>query len=122
MAHANCPMADVLCGKIPEARDAEVVIEQPGGSRIFVVVNIRALKSPTGEVSGAINCFYDITERKRAEEINARFAALVECSDDAIVSKDLNNKITSWKSPCDSAFRIHGRGSDRPAGYDAHAD
>ena len=67
MAHAQCPMAEVLCGKIPEARDAEVLIERPDGSRVSVVVNIRPLTNQRGEVTGAINCFHDITERKRAE-------------------------------------------------------
>ena len=68
MPHAQCPMADVLTGKIPEARDAEVLIERPDGSRITVIVNIRPLKNEQGEVTGVINCFFDITERKRAEE------------------------------------------------------
>jgi signal transduction histidine kinase len=30
-------------------------------------VNIRPLKNQAGDVTGAINCFYDITERKRVE-------------------------------------------------------
>jgi two-component sensor histidine kinase/PAS domain-containing protein len=66
--HEQCPMAEVLNGKISEARDAEVLIERPDGSRVTVVVNIRPLKNQRGEVAGAINCFYDITERKQAEE------------------------------------------------------
>jgi two-component sensor histidine kinase len=61
-------MAEVLSGKISEARDAEVLIERPDGSRVTVVVNIRPLKNQHGEVTGAINCFYDISERKLAEE------------------------------------------------------
>jgi hypothetical protein len=61
-------MAEVVSGKISEARDAEVLIERPDGSRVTVVVNIRPLKNLRGEVTGAINCFYDITERKQAEE------------------------------------------------------
>jgi two-component system CheB/CheR fusion protein len=68
MPHEECPMAEVVAGTISEARDAEVVIERPDGSRITVVVNILPLKNHRGEVTGAINCFYDITERKRAEE------------------------------------------------------
>jgi two-component sensor histidine kinase len=68
MPHEHCPMAEVLSGKISEARDAEVLIERPDGSRVIVVVNIRPLKNQRGEVTGAINCFYDITERKHAEE------------------------------------------------------
>jgi PAS domain-containing protein len=67
MPHEQCPMAEVLSGKISEARDAEVLIERPDGSRVTVVVNIRPLKNQRGEVTGAINCFYDITERKQAE-------------------------------------------------------
>ena len=67
LSHAQCPMARVLDGTITEARDAEVAIERPDGTRINVVVNIRALKNSAGEITGAINCFHDITERKEAE-------------------------------------------------------
>jgi signal transduction histidine kinase len=67
MPHDQCPMAEVVDGKLSEVVDAEVLIERPDGSRITVVVNIRALKNQRGEVTGATNCFYDITERKRAE-------------------------------------------------------
>jgi len=66
--HEHCPMAEVLSGEIPEARDAEVLIERPDGSRITCVVNIRPLKNQRGDVTGAINCFYDVTERKQADE------------------------------------------------------
>jgi PAS domain S-box-containing protein len=68
MPHEQCPMAEVVAGTILEARDAEVVIERPDGTRITVVVNIRPLKNQRGEIAGAINCFYDITERKQTEE------------------------------------------------------
>jgi two-component sensor histidine kinase len=68
LPHEQCPMAEVLSGQIPEARDAEVLIERPDGSLSTCIVNIRPLKSQRGEITGAINCFYDVTERKRAEE------------------------------------------------------
>ena len=67
MPYEQCPMAEVVSGKIAEVRGAEVLIERPEGSRVTVVVNILPLKNERGEVTGAINCFYDITERKRAE-------------------------------------------------------
>jgi PAS domain S-box-containing protein len=76
MAHEQCPMADVVSGKIPEVRDAEVVVERPNGSRIYALVNIRPLKDERGEVTGAINCFYDITDRKQGEEMLRRNEAL----------------------------------------------
>jgi PAS domain S-box-containing protein len=68
MPHHLCPMAEVLSGTIPEARDMEVQIARPDGSRVTVIVNIRVLKNEFGEITGAINCFVDITERQRAQE------------------------------------------------------
>ncbi len=70
--HKQCPMAEVVAGKKREVRDAEIIIERPDGTRITAVVNIRALKNKKGEVTGAINCFYDITERKHVESARQR--------------------------------------------------
>jgi PAS domain S-box-containing protein len=67
LPHEQCPMAEVLSGKISEARDEEVTIERPDGSQVTVVVNIRPLKNERGDVTGAINCAYDITARKQSE-------------------------------------------------------
>lgn len=64
-----CPMAEVVSGRIEESRDIEVLIERPDGSRITVLENIRPIKNDLGEVTGAINCFYDISERKRAAHL-----------------------------------------------------
>src|SRR5476651_2049414 len=68
MYHERCPMAWVVSGKVSEVNDAEVIVERPDGSRVTAVVNIRSLKNERGEITGAINCAYDITERKHVEE------------------------------------------------------
>jgi signal transduction histidine kinase len=68
MPHEQCPMAEVVSGKIPKVQDAEVLIDRPDASRITVIVNILPLKNQRGEITGAINCFYDITDRKQAED------------------------------------------------------
>src|SRR5690348_12083705 len=51
MPHDQCPMADVLSGKIPGVSDAEVVIERPDGSRVTVIVNIAPLPDEQGQFS-----------------------------------------------------------------------
>jgi signal transduction histidine kinase len=60
-------MAEVLRTGV-EARNVEVIIERPDGSRITVLVNIAPLRNGGGRLIGAMNCFQDISDRKRAEE------------------------------------------------------
>ena len=59
MPHDQCPMAEVLSGKISETRDAEMLIERPAGSRITVIVNIHPQKNGRGEIIGAIAVFWE---------------------------------------------------------------
>src|SRR5262245_32497409 len=62
---ARSLVAEVLATGTP-VRDVERIVEHVDGSRLFVSVNIDPLRNAKGEVVGAVNCFLDVTERKRA--------------------------------------------------------
>ncbi|MFZ0612628.1 MAG: MASE3 domain-containing protein [Desulfobacterales bacterium] len=66
LPHSQTPMATVL-RDATSVRNQEVIIERPGGDRLNVSVNIDPLYDASDRISGAINVFTDITDRKQAE-------------------------------------------------------
>jgi PAS domain S-box-containing protein len=60
--------------------------------------------APDGTVRGIAVMVHDITEQYRAEEARARLAAIVNSSEDAIVSKTLDGIITSWNPAAERIF------------------
>jgi PAS domain S-box-containing protein len=103
LLHHQCPMADVLSTGI-SVREQEVHIERPNGSRGIALVDIEAVKDSAGNIVGAVNCFQDITERKRSEEAALRLAAIVQFSNDAIVGRDLDGIVTTWNGGAERIF------------------
>lgn len=104
LPHDECPMAITLKEGRP-VRGMQAVAERPDGTRVPFAPYPTPLKDASGRVVGAINLLMDITGQKDGEIESARLAAIVEGSDDAIVSKSLEGRITSWNA---GASRIFG--------------
>ena len=58
----------------------------------------------TGQPVGVVLVFRDVSERRRADEAQARLAAIVESSQDAIVSKTLDSVIRTWNAGAERLF------------------
>jgi PAS domain S-box-containing protein len=81
---------------------------------IFLIEDSAApIRDANGNVAGVVMVFRDVTERRRAraalDELRNRLSAVVESSDDAILTKTLDGVITTWND-----------GAQRMFGYAAH--
>ena len=103
LAHDQCPMAlAVKEGKL--CRGQQAVAERSDGTRVPFMAFPTPFYDPSGTLVGALNVLVDISEHQRAERVARRLAAIVESSDDAIISKDLNGIIATWNKGAERLF------------------
>jgi PAS domain S-box-containing protein len=81
---------------------------RPDGREVWLEEMARGEFDASGQCVRLKGLTRDITERKKAEQVAQRLVAIVESSDDAIVSEDLSGVIVSWN-----------RGAERIFGYSA---
>jgi PAS domain S-box-containing protein len=112
MPHDQCPMAVALKEERP-IRGAEAIAERPDGTRVTFIPYPTPLHDESGALIGAINMLVDVSDRKRAHEYEQRLVSIIESSEDAIVSKDLNGIIASWNR---GAQRIFGYAAEEVVG------
>lgn len=103
LPHDECPMAVTLKENRP-VRGLEAVAERPDGTRVPFLPYPTPLHDASGRLIGAINMLADISERKRVEAYEQRLISIIESSEDAILSEDLDGIITSYNRAAERLF------------------
>ncbi len=97
----------MILGKIRAGERIEhfqTVRLRKNGERIVVSLSVSPIKDHDGKIIGAAKIARDITRKIKTEHDAQRLAAIVESSDDGIVSKDLNGIVASWNKAAERMF------------------
>jgi PAS domain S-box-containing protein len=69
-----------------------------------VSLSISPVLTPEDEVIGVARIIRDLSDQERAERIALRLAAIVNSSEDAIISKDLSGVVQTWNPAAERMF------------------
>jgi PAS domain S-box-containing protein len=91
----------------------ELPVRRKDGSEFSAEFNFRPLTDASGNYTHCVWTCRDVTVRKQADEAARLLSSIVECSDDAIISKNLDGIVLSWNQ---GAERIYGYSSGEMVG------
>ena len=99
----NPALRAMKTGAIVALANHTVLIARDGSERL-IDDSAAPIRGEADAVNGAVLVFRDVTDRRQAEAAQARLAAIVESSDDAIVGKTLEGIIQFWNAGAERVF------------------
>ncbi|HET9580107.1 MAG TPA: PAS domain S-box protein [Usitatibacter sp.] len=91
----------------------ETLRRSKDGRLVEVSLTVSPIRDAAGRIIGASKVAREIGSQRRALRAQAMLAAIVESTDDAIISKDLKGIVTSWNP---AAERLYGYTADEIVG------
>jgi PAS domain S-box-containing protein len=101
---AENPVERVLREGLVVGLANHTVLLRPDGAEVPIDDSAAPIHDDAGRIAGVVLVFRDISERRRAQKAQAMLAAIVESSEDAIISKDLEGHITTWNTGAERLF------------------
>ena len=74
------------------------------GKRVDVSLTVSPIRNDRGDIIGASKIARDISDRLRSDNARVMLAAIVESSEDAIISKTLDGVISTWNAAAERLF------------------
>ena len=98
------PAATVLAeGRVVGLANHTVLIAR-NGTETPIDDSAAPITDRQGGIQGVVLVFRDVSEKRKTEELRERLAAIVESSNDAVISLNLDGVVTSWNKAAELIF------------------
>ncbi|WP_175414790.1 PAS domain S-box protein [Nibricoccus aquaticus] len=87
----------------------EYRVNRPDGTMVWVASTGRGQYDEGGRLLGMVGVVQDITSRRHADRATRQLAAIVQSSDDAVISKNLDSIVLTWNAGAQRLFGYSAR-------------